>query len=476
MAMTASQMHIADLVEQDEASRLEHYSRAWKAYDGEGPTYLEVEANEPDDNIRIDYPALIVDKGVSFLMGKDGGVTLQPKAPDGLIEPAEGGGEDEGEQEQPSAQDREAAAREAEERAAARLDAAWPPHKRHLDLHNLATNGGVCGHMWARIYKDGRVSILDPANCRAQWLEDDVDILKAYFVEWTTTDEEGLGIVRRWRIEPDNPRKPASWTIYLEENDDDHGAWIVIEETAWPYDFAPIIEGQNLPSPNTFHGTADLKPAVLDMIEQLESIASDMRRIVRHHGHPIPAVIGEELSKLSTIDVAVGRILAIPNEKAKLDQLDIAELTSSLELFRELKTALLEATRIPKVALGETTNAGPTAGVALKVEYEPLVEKTGTKHLTYGFVISEISRRLLALAGMNGWTVVIGWPDSMPSDPKADAEADESEIRMGIVSKRTISEKRGYDWEQEQQRIAEEAEASAAAMTKAFREGNLEDE
>src|ERR1700742_3425402 len=400
MPVTASQMHIADLVAEDEDRRRSHYERAWKAYDGEGPKPLEVESGEADDNIRLDYAELIVDKGVSFLLGREGGLTFQPKPPEEAADEVPEPEREEGEPPDP-----EQAAQEAEDEAMATLDVAWPQHKRQLDLHNLATNGGVCGHMWVRLYEDGRVSTLDPGNCSADWSEDDVGILLRYRVEWTTCDEDGIGVVRRWRIEPDNAMAPTSWTIFLEEHDDDISDWRVIEETGWAHDFAPIIEGQNLPSPNTFYGRADLSPAILDMIEQLESLASDMRRIARLHGHPIPVVIGEEASKLQTIDVSIGELLAIPDEKAKLGQLAIAELTSLLELYTELKTALFEAAHIPKVALGDTTNAGPTAAVALRVEYEPLAEQTDTKHMTYGYVISEIARRILELRGVMGWTV-----------------------------------------------------------------------
>lgn len=467
MPLTASEMHIADLVAQDESRRLNEYARAWKAYDGEGPTYLDTDEGH-DDNIRFDYPALIVDKGVSFLLGKDGGVSFQPSPP----EPAEAAVE-EGEEPEETEQDAEAQTA----RATAELDAAWPPMRRGLDLHDLATNGGICGHVWVRLYKTGRVSVLDPANCSAEWDENDVGVLKRYFVQWTTVDEEtGLGVVRRWRIEPNEPLKPSSWTIVLEEHNEDANDWVVLDQDAWDYDFAPIVEGKNLPSPNTFYGRADLSPPVLDMIEQLESVASDMRRMLRLQGHPVPVIFGETVDKLQALEVGIGELLAIPNEKAKLGQLVVAELTSAMELFKELKTSLFEGTHIPKVALGETGNAGPTTGVALKVEYEPLSERTGTKHLTYGWVISEIARRILELRGLKGWTISLGWPDSTPSDPKADAEADESEIRMKVVSRRTIAEKRGYDWEEEQKRMAEEAEDGAEAAAKALREGTFEDE
>jgi hypothetical protein len=469
-APTASEMHIADLIAEDESRRLQDYERAWKAYDGEGPTYLDTDDGH-DDNIRLDYPALIVDKGVSFLLGKDGGVTFQPSPPEPAEKAAEG--------ESDSTEDEEGAdgVEEAQvARAIAELDTAWLPMRRGLDLHDLATNGGVCGHMWVRIYKTGRVSVLDPANCSAEWDENDVGILRRYFVQWTTADEEtGLGVVRRWRIEPNDALKPTSWMIVLEEHDEDANVWRELDTEAWPWSFAPIIEGKNLPSPNTFYGRADLSPVVLTMIEQVESVASEMRRMLRLLGHPVPVVIGQSADQLQMLEVAIGELLAIPDKDAELGQLAVAELSSALELFRELKTALFEGAHVPKVALGETGNAGPTTGVALKVEYEPLAERTGTKHLTYGWVISEIARRLLEVRGLARWTVTLGWPDSTPSDPKADAEADESEIRMGVVSKRTISEKRGYDWEEEQRRIEEETKASVAAAGRAFNQGEIEE-
>lgn len=438
------QTNIADIAAQESAERLERYQRAWRAYDGEGPAALEVEPGQPDDNIRLGYAKLIVNKGVSFLVGKDQGISVQVAPPDEDLEE-----NDEGDGEQ--------AAEEQAAEALALLDQAWPPHQRQVDFHKLATNGGVCGQAWLRIHEDARVSVLDPANCTAEWNEDDVEIVERYLIEWTTIDEDtGLGVMRRKRIEPNDSADPTSWVIYDEEHDDDAGVWRIIDETAWEHPYAPVITSQNLPSPNTFYGESDLECEILDQIEQLESVASDMRRIVRLHGHPVPVFFGEEPGRIATLDVAIGNMIAIPNKDGKLDQLTIAELESSLALFQELKTALFEATHIPKVALGETDSAGPTSGVALQVEYAPLVERTDTKRITYGYLIVEAAKRILDLLGFSKFEVTLGWPELLPSDPVSDAEADESELRMGIVSKRTIAEKRGYDWSLESERIGEE--------------------
>ena len=54
---------MADIADQAERERLEAYARAWAAYDGEAPQPLEPDDKMPDDNVRLDYAAVIVDKG-----------------------------------------------------------------------------------------------------------------------------------------------------------------------------------------------------------------------------------------------------------------------------------------------------------------------------------------------------------------------------------------------------------------------------
>lgn len=475
---TSQRLHIAILAEQDEQDRLERYRRAWDAYENGCPLpFPDENGVKNPDNIRLDYARLIVDKGVSFLAGK-GGVTLQvmPRDPEDAADPVDG----EGETDAVSPTDVLEQQRQAAQNA---LDAAWACV--HLDHHNLAVNGGVSGHAWLRIYEPDRtgrirLTVLDSCNVTVLWNEDDVTIVDAYLIEWTTVDRETSdGVTRRKRIVPNRPdedpaQTPSSWTIYDEQLDDTTGGmWTPLDETPWEHEFPPVFGAQNLPSPNTFYGAADLEPAVLDMVEQLQSLAGDMRRICRLHGHPVPVILGEDMNNILELDVSIGHLLAIPNKDAKLGQLVIAELTSLLAMYSEIKTALFEAAHIPKVAIGETTNSGPVAGVALQVEYEPLIERTQTKQLTYGPLLTDTANALLDLLGYPGFHTTLAWPDLLPHDQQADALGDEAELRMGIVSKQTIAEKRGYDWSAEQDRIAEERRAGMEAQAAAFARGNL---
>lgn len=470
LAKRASSINIADLAHADETERQARYDRAWDAYDGESELpFDDGESGQAIDNIRLGYAELIVDKGVSFLAGK-GGVEWQ-------IEPIDGDEDQDGEpdeSEDPERDDETKAAKLDRERARvlAVLDEAWPEEDRALDFHNLATNGGVCGHFWLRLHEDRPPVVLDPTSVTAVWSEDDISILVRYLIEWLALDSDtGLGVKRRHRIEPDVPARPTSWTTFYEQYDEDAGWQEIDEPQPWGHSYAPVIGGQNLPSPNTFYGKPDLTPAVLDMVEQMESLASDMRRICRLHGHPIPVVMGVDADKVQEIDVAIGELLALPDVNAKLGQLTIAELESSLSLYKELKTALFEETHIPRVALGDRDKSGATTGVALQIEYGPLVERTDTKRLTYGAKLRKTAECLLDMRGIKGWRVRFGWPQIVPSDDKAAAETTETDLRMGVVSLETAAEKRGYDWAVESERIAEEKRQAQAR----FDEGLTDD-
>jgi len=67
------------------------------------------------------------------------------------------------------------------------------------------------------------------------------------------------------------------------------------------------------------------------------------------------------------------------------------------------------------------------------------------------------------------------WPDVMPEDENETAMALKTDIDLGLVSKQTASGLRGYVWEDEEERIANEKTASdniGAALIRAFGQGN----
>lgn len=427
---------VIDHAELSEAQRLTWFKRAWDAYYGVSEKPLPKAEDGQDDNVRLGAARFIVDKGASFLFGGDGqGVQVQVE----------------------------------DENDSTLIDEAWPVERRALQLHQLAVNGGVTGHAVVRLTRTGRVIVVDPGNFDASWSPDDLEQVLEYRITWTVVDgAAGQAFARRQRIIPDG----SGWLTLEERSSSIGSGWEVIGEESWPWPWPPIVHAQNLPAPNEFWGLADLEPQTLDLIASLEAVAGRMNRVIRLLGYPLPYVTGETASRLETLEVAAGRLLAIPNQDAKVGQLDLrAELTGALGLYRELRQALHEQTRIPEVASGKLENAGSLSGVALKILYGPAVEVTGTKRLTYGPMVRAIAERVLTLTGHGERTVGLLWPGVVPEDEQAEQMTLEGDLRMGVVSRQTVAERRGYNWAEEERRIGEERGNVGASLLDAFNAG-----
>lgn len=418
--------HYAHLVEADEKDRRERFVRAWASYQGEAPKPLRITPDGFDDNVRINYARLVVDKGVSFL-----GV--------------------------PTAQiDADTTARSTTEDYASEV---WKNSGGPLGFSRLAVNGGVCGHTFAKIIPaepTPRVVVLDPANVTMKWRADDHEAIYEFRITWTEWDAEKRKMIgrRQRHVEADNG---GSWEVIEEKSPEVGSRWVEFSRETWQYPFSQIVHGQNLPAPNQVWGRSDLENDVLDLIEAIEFSVSNVNRILRFQAHGLWYTDAE--GGLETLNRSIGRIVRFP-KGTKIDKLEMdSDLSSSMEFLRHLRQALAEVTRVPEVATGKVESIGNLAGVALQILYQPLLELTETKRDTYGDVYSEATRRALIVGGKPDVEITPSWPEMLPADTQTLID----DQTLGIVSKRTLAEKRGYDFDVEEARIEEEKGSGPAA-------------
>lgn len=415
--------------EQERMDRLEAFRRAWTAYEGDAPKPLTVAAGDPDDNVRLNFNRLLVDKGASFLFGQQ--VKL--------------GFEEDRHQEAV--------------RDFLRVSGGGPA------LRKWAKNGAVTGHAFLKLMggPEPRMIVLDPSNCEPEFDDEDIDKLIRFTISWNVYDRGTEQMtVRRQRIEPLGTR----WEIIDEVSDESGDHWRELSRETWPFEWMPIFHCQNLEAPNQFWGQADLEPDVLDLVETLEKIASDIKRIVRLHGHPWPYVTGATASDIEEVDRSIDSLFAIDGDGVTVGQLEMkAALEGPLSFWKQMKSALHELTRFPEVAAGKVEQIGNLSGLALKVLYGPLVEKTDEKRDTYGATLIEICSRALELKGLGkDLRPSISWPEIVPDSPLDEAMFLETAQRMEVVSKQTIAERLDLDWDVEKGRIAEEGGVPSAGL------------
>lgn len=429
---------LLDLHATEQVERAEAIARRWRAYHGQWPAPLKRKPGQPDDSVIVNYARVIVDKGVSFLFGQDIRFELD-----------------------------ETTQTEAE----TWLAACWQENRQATLLHKLALNGAVAGHAFVKIEPGQpypRLVIVDPAAITVQWDPRDIDTVLAYTQQWTGINYETRRPAYYRQV---TRRDGGQWVVIDQQSEPDALSWITIAETPWPYAWPPILDCQNLPCPNEYYGISDIEDDVLRLNQALNFTLSNISRILRYHAHPKTWGRGFTAAQLS---LSVDETIVLPNPEAELRNLEMqSDLAASIAFAERLREALHEMSRVPEVATGRLDNAGPLSGVALSILYQPLLEKTETKRRTYGDLLAELNRRLLALGGFGEDNrTVIHWPELLPSDPLQERQAALLDQQLG-VSQDTILQRLGFDPDLERQkRVASEAEASQAMMT-AFSRGQL---
>lgn len=411
-------------------------SRSYQYYVGNPPAPLIRRSGEPDDNVIVSLGRALVDTGVAYLFGED--------VPSTITTPGA-------------------------ERAQDWLDECWRRNKRMLTLQKLAQNGGVCGHAFAKIIPDGirtnqgavnwpRVVVLDPQVVSVVTADDDCDTVDQYTIGLPPREGEAEES-RRQQIDrqTDGQGNTVGWVI--REQHSLGGAWVTDLHTPWDYDFAPIVDCQNLPRPNDFWGESDLPDDICNMLHQINRVASHHQKIIRVHASPKTWARG---MGTRTLDLSIDSVIQMPSETAELRILEMqSDLSSTREFLGVLEDNLAIVTRTPLVAMGVPDRQGAISGVALQIRFRPLVQKTEAKRRTYGDLITELDRRLLAIGGFgDAHLTQLDWPELLPSDPLSERQALVIDDSLGLASKETLSSKLGYDYQTEQKQLAQERAAA----------------
>ena len=352
---------------------------------------------------------------------------------------------------------------------------AWPAL-----LQDMGINGAVYGTPAWRIreaddeHEYPYLQVLAPECLRVHTDPRDIARVLGYTYQMTGTDPEtGLPQVWRQRVERGDPEsadavgtiRGTHWVIIdevagLDGSNGwvDTGNWDVIEQSIWPYAWCPILHCKNLPNPNAIYGLSDISETVIEANLALNRSLTTSARIDRHHAGPrvwLRKMAGKK------IDTRAGAIADL-GEDGEIGQLVPAvDGTAGGELRRELKEAICEESATPSIVLGHVDQAGDPSGVALRVKLWPLLHKTELKRNQYGPLIIETMRRLWELGGFGSKVITaLTWPEQLPTDPLEERQVLLVDQQLGIASKATIADKLDYNWQQEQDNLADEKAAA----------------
>ena len=431
---------IQETARMSEQERLATFRKRWEIYYGKGKKPLKPGNDGYDDSIRQNFARMFVDKGVSFLFGKEVGFDLTE-------------GKDTAEE--------------------LYLRSFWQFNRQMSTLQKLATNGGVCGTAFIKfVWNPGmefpRLVVVDPETVSVTLQEDDIDNVSSYEIKYPSLNSKNEPVGVRQVIS----REGQFWRILDQRGDIRAGNWYTIGEQMWAYEFSPMLHCQNLNAPNEFWGMSDIEDDIIEVIDKSNFVLSSILKTLRFHAFPKSYITG--INHSDDIEFGADKTLLLP-VGAEYKTLEMqSDLTSSITMHREMKELVHELSRIPQIATGKVENIGQLSGVALEILYQPLVEKTESKRVTYGELIIELNRRALALAGFGDRFITnLHWQEMLPKDSLTEAQAALTKKELG-VSSATLIQELGFKPDEEKEKRKEDGGSIGKALLEAFDRGEVE--
>lgn len=429
---------IYDAVEEAMRSHREGIATRRDYREGLQPRQLKVKPNQFDDNLTVNYTGLVVDRAVSMLLGE--GVKFDL--------PGEG--------ETPESQ---------------YLDLVWKANKQQILLQGAATLAAESGTGYVKIipgglpYDDGgkvvmlpRLVVLDPMWLSITTNPEDIGQVTAYTIRYNVTGPDGKDLAKKQEIlyeagEVDDNGVPLGEAYWRIENwEAPQGKWILVSEQRWEYEFPPVIHWQNLPDAVNVYGDPDEDDNVLALQNRINFVASNMSKIIRMYAHP--RLWGKMLGEQPSVKMGPDEMLSYNNEKAELNQLEqLGDLTAISNYLQFLRQSMFDISQTVDFS-SMSDKVGALTNFGLRVLTHDALARLNVKRAVFGEMLKELNRRLLVLSGAQQTDPgEVVWPDPLPVNEAEEMQHYEAAQRLGVMSKQTIAEKLGLDWETEQERL-----------------------
>ena len=426
-------------IDQEQDKRQREYVRLEDYYRGNQRKPLRVKVGQADDNTLVNFCALVVNRGVSFLIGDN--LTFDLPGDDTTTE-----------QEY--------------------IDATWHANKKEILLYKAALRAGKFGTGYFKIMPDAvehkgvkyaRLISLDPRLMRIICAPDDMDNTTAYDMRWMEERPDVMGrmteiYVREYTVSQTNGDGDKTW-IVQSMTSKDGVKWELVDEVTWDYDFPPIVDWQNLPREDMRYGDSDLEDIIAIQDAYNEGV-SNIRRILRYHAHPKTWARG--LGQSSTTSWGADEMVTASGDNAMIANLEMqSDLSSSSAFALSVRQTLFDISRTVDLS-SMADKVGALTNFGLRVLYTDMLSKRNTKRAHLGEALVELNRRLLIIANMNGDEPgEVVWPETMPQNKLELIQAVQAELGAGIVSKQTAAGELGRDWEEENERMSGEKKLSS---------------
>lgn len=383
LTISISPLGLVELADEEfevHGPRLNRYSLNWAMYLGHHYAYKR-EAGEPQ--VVLNYYRTMVDFLNRFTFGK--GIHFRsPNATEAIVPD--------------------------------RLERVWEQDNDKLSvLLEMGQQGGVSGDCFVKVaYEEpwedsagrthvGRVRIL-PLNasfCFPEFHPHDRNRLLRFKLKY-----------RFWGTSLEGTRQVFTYTEIL--TDDSIEEYIndeMIDQRPNPLGTIPVVHIPNIPVSGSPWGLSDAHD-IIAINRQYNEISTDIADIVNYHAAPVTVIVGAKASQLEKGPKKVWGGLPKDSQVFNLEG-GAQGIDGALQYLDSLKRAMHEIMGIPETALGQVQPISNTSGVALSIQYQPLMNRYSQK-------VAQYSRGMKAINELILLTLAVKEPDTFFYDPQQD--------------------------------------------------------
>lgn len=194
----------------------------------------------------------------------------------------------------------------------------------------------------------------------------------------------------------------------------------LVEDQENPLGRIPFVHIANRKVPSSPWGLSDIQD-VTDLNRIYNETATLLLDIVNYYASPTTIIMG---AKSNNLERGPKKVWAVPNDKAKVENLTLgAELGEAIKFLELLEQKMHELVGLPVGILAGGQSISNTSGVALQLQFLPLVQKYDQKKIQYASGFARLNELLILVAATY-------LPELLEIDPERDPPIEDGQLQV----------------------------------------------
>jgi hypothetical protein len=186
----------------------------------------------------------------------------------------------------------------------------------------------------------------------------------------------------------------------------------------------PIVHIANIEVPGSPWGLSDIAD-IISINREYNEQATNISEIIDYHSAPVTVIIG---AKASNLEKGPRKVWGGLPKDARVENLENnVDLEWAIAYLDTLKTAMHEMTGVPVSALGQSQPVSNTSGVALAIQYQPMMLRYHRKLIQYSAGLAKVNEFALR-------TLFIFEPETLVYDPDTEGlKTEDDDLQADVL-------------------------------------------